>query len=158
MQDEHLRGLRLPRFESENGVQAKMSEPALRRPGRACGLGFRWTIRVLLLVYCAVANAGEVESQALEPTTPFPPPSRSATHAVATTAGSPYRGVVTFGGLPLPGATIKVTIRRQIRRRKARKRRPLFPTSKAHTSSTIWRTEFGRSKLKCSASRRSMQT
>ena len=109
MQDAHLRGLRLPRFESENGVQAKMSEPALRRPGRACGLGFRWTIRVLLLVYCAVANAGEVESQALEPTTPFPPPSQSAIHAVATTAGSPYRGVVTFGGLPLPGATITVT-------------------------------------------------
>src|SRR5580692_8406190 len=29
--------------------------------------------------------------------------------AAVRAAGSPYRGVVTFGGLPLPGATIKAT-------------------------------------------------
>ncbi len=104
-----LRGLRLPRFESENGVQAKMSEPALRRPGRACGLGFRLAIYVLLLVLCAVTKAGAVGSQAMEPATQAPLPGQSATPVVATAAGSPYRGVVTFGGLPLPGATVKAT-------------------------------------------------
>src|ERR1700677_53089 len=29
--------------------------------------------------------------------------------AAVRAAGSPYRGVVTFGGLPLPGATIRAT-------------------------------------------------
>src|ERR1700722_6201362 len=86
-----------------------MSEPALHRPGRACGLVFRWTIYALLLVLCAVANAGVVGSQATNSATPPPLPGKSATPEVATGAGSPYRGVVTFGGLPLPGATIKAT-------------------------------------------------
>ncbi|MEI9970023.1 MAG: carboxypeptidase regulatory-like domain-containing protein [Terracidiphilus sp.] len=66
-------------------------------------------IYVILLVHCAVAKAGAVGSQATEPTTPAPLPSQSATPVVATAAGLPYRGVVTFGGLPLPGATVKVT-------------------------------------------------
>src|ERR1700691_1634267 len=105
----HLRGLRLPCFESENGVQAKMSEPALRQRGRACGLGFSWAIYLFLLVYCAVANAAAAGSQAMEPTTPAPLPSQSAAPVVAIAAASPYRGVVTFGGLPLPGVTIKAT-------------------------------------------------
>ena len=86
-----------------------MSEPALRRQRRACGLGLRWTMYVLLLVYCAVARAGAVGSQAMEHTTPAPLPSQSAAPAGATAAASTYRGVVTFGGLPLPGATIKAT-------------------------------------------------
>gem|GEM_PF-299309 len=86
-----------------------MSESALRRPGRACGLGFRLTAYVLLLVFCAVAKAGAVGSQATRPATPAPLPSQSATPVVATAAASPYRGVVTFGGLPLTGATITAT-------------------------------------------------
>jgi hypothetical protein len=86
-----------------------MSEPALRRPGRACGLGFKRTIYLLLLAHCAVVKAGAVGSLATEPTTPAPLPSQSASPIVATAAGSPYRGVVTFGGLPLPGATIMAT-------------------------------------------------
>jgi trimeric autotransporter adhesin len=86
-----------------------MSEPALRRRGRACGLGFKLTICVLLLVHSAMAKAGGVGSQTMNRATPAPLPGQSATPVVATAAGSPYRGVVTFGGLPLPGVTITAT-------------------------------------------------
>jgi len=63
----------------------------------------------LLLVLCAVAKVGAVGSQATKPADPAPLPGQSATPVIATAAGSQYRGVVTFGGMPLPGATIKTT-------------------------------------------------
>jgi hypothetical protein len=85
-----------------------MSEAAARRTGRVRGLGLAC---ILLLACCAVAQTAVAAPQAPNPA----PPAASVPQAAAAPAGSaiaaasPFRGVVTFGGLPLPGATVTAT-------------------------------------------------
>ena len=58
-----------------------------------------------------MAQAGAAAPQAANPTPPASsvPQAAAAPAADGTSAASPYRGVVTFGGLPLPGATVTAT-------------------------------------------------
>jgi hypothetical protein len=57
-----------------------------------------------------LAQAGAAAPQATNPEPPAAPAAQAAAHAGDTlAAASPYRGVVTFGGLPLPGATVTAT-------------------------------------------------
>ncbi|MGD1062259.1 MAG: carboxypeptidase regulatory-like domain-containing protein [Terracidiphilus sp.] len=87
-----------------------MSEAAPRRRGRSRGLGLGWVVCVLLVARCALAQAGAAAPQATNPEPPAAPAAQAAAHAGDTlAAASPYRGVVTFGGLPLPGATVTAT-------------------------------------------------
>ena len=85
-----------------------MGEAAPRRTGRVRGLGLAC---ILLLACCAVAQTAVAAPQAPNPA----PPAASVPQAAAAPAGSaiaaasPFRGVVTFGGLPLPGATVTAT-------------------------------------------------
>ncbi len=56
---------------------------------------------------CALAQAGAPEPQGASAAAPAAPAARVAPPAgAATPVASTYRGVVTFGGLPLPGAAI----------------------------------------------------
>jgi hypothetical protein len=84
-----------------------MSEAAPRQRGRIRGLGLAC---ILLLPHCAMAQAGAAAPQATNSTPPaLPAAPAAAPSGAALAAASPYRGVVTFGGLPLPGATITAT-------------------------------------------------
>jgi len=84
-----------------------MSEAAPRRAGRIRGFGM---VCMLLLVLCALAQAAAAAPQATNPALP-PLPAGQATAPAgdAAAAASSWRGVVTFGGLPLPGATVTAT-------------------------------------------------
>jgi hypothetical protein len=84
-----------------------MSQAAPRRRVKIRGLGL---ICISLLATCAIAPAGAAAPQATNPTPPAAPAAPAAASSGAAIApASPYRGVVTFGGLPLPGATITAT-------------------------------------------------
>jgi len=70
------------RGKSQDGVQATMSEAAPRRRGPICGFGLAAAACVLLLVRCAVAQAGAGAPQATNPT----PSAAPAAPAVALPA------------------------------------------------------------------------
>jgi hypothetical protein len=67
-------------------------------------------VSAFLLARCALAQAGAAAPQTTNPTPPATPAAQAAAPADAANAlASTYRGVVTFGGLPLPGATVTAT-------------------------------------------------
>jgi hypothetical protein len=103
----HVRAPSSPRGKSEDGVHATMSETAPRRRVEIRGLAL---VCILLLASCAAAQDGAATPQTTNPASQgAPAPQAAAPAGSATSATSPYRGVVTFGGLPLPGATITAT-------------------------------------------------
>jgi bla regulator protein blaR1 len=63
------------RGESQDGVQATMSEAAPHRRVEVRGLGWAWAAYALLLMHCAIAQAGAAASQGTNPALPAPPAS-----------------------------------------------------------------------------------